>query len=123
MAFLLDDDGLLLSLTSMKMSKETEVKYPASFHIGFMQESEQLLDAEASSVFLYDEITDELYFEVVLAPPEVVQKIRGIRIKVSGGKGFAGECAHKRLAINCPDAQVDPRHNPAGDRLTGFVTR
>jgi lactoylglutathione lyase len=41
MAFLLDDDGLLLSLTSMKMSKETEVKYPASFHIGFMQESEE----------------------------------------------------------------------------------
>lgn len=40
MAFLSDDNGLLLSLTSMKMGKETEVRYPASFHVGFMQESE-----------------------------------------------------------------------------------
>ena len=40
-AFLADDDGLLLSLTSMKVGRETEVKYPATFHIGFGQESEE----------------------------------------------------------------------------------
>jgi lactoylglutathione lyase len=40
-AFLSDDNGLLLSLTSMKVGKETEVKYPANFHIGFIQESEE----------------------------------------------------------------------------------
>jgi len=40
-AFLSDDNGLLLSLTSMKVGQETEVKYPANFHIGFMQESEE----------------------------------------------------------------------------------
>jgi catechol-2,3-dioxygenase len=39
-AFLSDDHGMLLSLTSMKVSRETEVKYPATFHIGFGQESE-----------------------------------------------------------------------------------
>ena len=43
-AFLTDDDGLLLSLTSMKLGKETEVKYPATFHIGFMQQNEQKVD-------------------------------------------------------------------------------
>jgi catechol-2,3-dioxygenase len=37
--FLSDDNGLVLSLTSMKVGKETEVKYPATFHIGFIQES------------------------------------------------------------------------------------
>ena len=34
MAFLSDDDGMVLS-----MFKGTEVKYPDSFHIGFIQES------------------------------------------------------------------------------------
>lgn len=43
-AFLTDEDGLLLSLTSMKLGKESEVKYPATFHIGFIQESEQRVD-------------------------------------------------------------------------------
>jgi lactoylglutathione lyase len=40
-AFLTDDNDLVLTLTSMKVGKETEVKYPATFHIGFIQESEE----------------------------------------------------------------------------------
>ncbi len=40
MAFLLDDDGSVISLTSMHVAKEADVRYPASFHIGFMQASE-----------------------------------------------------------------------------------
>ncbi len=40
MAFLRDDDGAVLSLMDMKLGRETEVKYPANFHIGFIQESE-----------------------------------------------------------------------------------
>src|SRR5262245_10863289 len=39
MAGLHDDDGLALVL--MKGGQTTEVKYPASFHIGFRQESEE----------------------------------------------------------------------------------
>jgi hypothetical protein len=39
MAGLLDDDGLALVL--MKAGRATEVEYPASFHIGFIQESEE----------------------------------------------------------------------------------
>lgn len=39
-AFLSDDNGLVLSLTSMKVGKETEIKYPATFHVGFIQDSE-----------------------------------------------------------------------------------
>jgi lactoylglutathione lyase len=38
-ALLSDDNGLVLTLTSMKVGNETEVRYPASFHIGFGQES------------------------------------------------------------------------------------
>jgi signal transduction histidine kinase len=88
-----------------------------------MSESEQLLEAEASTVFLYDEVEDDLHFRVVLGEPEVVEIIRKIRIPVTGGRGFAAECAAKREPINCPDAQSDPRHNKKGDELTGFKTR
>jgi lactoylglutathione lyase len=39
-SFLTDENGIVLTLTSMKVGKETGVKYPATFHIGFIQESE-----------------------------------------------------------------------------------
>lgn len=41
MAFLTDENGMVLTLTSMKVGRETEVKYPATFHVGFIQESEE----------------------------------------------------------------------------------
>lgn len=34
-----DDHGMVLTLTSIKVGRETEVKYPATFHIGFAQPS------------------------------------------------------------------------------------
>ena len=40
-AFLRDDNGLVLTLTSMKIGNETEVRYPATFHIGFAQENQE----------------------------------------------------------------------------------
>jgi len=39
-AFLRDDNGMVLTLTSAKVGGETEVKYPATFHVGFIQENE-----------------------------------------------------------------------------------
>src|SRR5688500_16170667 len=38
--FLRDDNGMVLTLTHMKLGGETEVRYPATFHIGFIQEDE-----------------------------------------------------------------------------------
>lgn len=38
-AMLLDDDGLVLTL--IRAGRATEVNYPATFHIGFIQESEE----------------------------------------------------------------------------------
>jgi len=37
MAFLSDDNGMVLSLTNMKLGGESEVRYPTTFHIGFIQ--------------------------------------------------------------------------------------
>jgi catechol 2,3-dioxygenase-like lactoylglutathione lyase family enzyme len=38
--FLTDENGMILSLTSAKVGGEEEVRYPATFHIGFGQPSE-----------------------------------------------------------------------------------
>ncbi|HVY69664.1 MAG TPA: VOC family protein [Verrucomicrobiae bacterium] len=39
--FLRDENGMVLTLTSAKLGGETEVRYPVTFHIGFIQESEE----------------------------------------------------------------------------------
>lgn len=39
--FLRDDNGMVLTLTSMKVGRESEVRYPATFHIGFIQANEE----------------------------------------------------------------------------------
>jgi catechol-2,3-dioxygenase len=43
-AFLTDDNGIVLTLTSMKVAGVTEVKYPGAFHVGFIQESPGRVD-------------------------------------------------------------------------------
>jgi catechol-2,3-dioxygenase len=42
--FLRDENGMVLTLTSMKVGREAEVRYPATFHIGFIQESRDRVD-------------------------------------------------------------------------------
>ncbi len=44
-ALLFDDNNMVLTLTSMKIGNESEVRYPATFHIGFAQESEEAVNA------------------------------------------------------------------------------
>lgn len=44
MGFLYDDNGMVLSLTSMKVGGETEVRYPVTFHIGFIQPGREQVD-------------------------------------------------------------------------------
>lgn len=43
MAFMRGDDGFVLSL--MNLQDDSEVSYPGMFHIGFIQESEEEVDA------------------------------------------------------------------------------
>jgi catechol-2,3-dioxygenase len=43
-SFLSDDNGIVLSLTNVQLGGESDVKYPATFHIGFIQESEERVD-------------------------------------------------------------------------------
>lgn len=85
-----------------------------------MEESEHLLEAEASAVMLYDEVTDELYFEVVRG--EAADEVRNIRLKVSDGQGIGGKCALTRKPIIVGDAQRDERHDKTADQQSSFTT-
>ena len=42
--FLQDDNGLVLTLTSMELGGESRIQYPANFHIGFIQPDEAEVD-------------------------------------------------------------------------------
>lgn len=44
MCFLSDDKGMVLSLTHYRVARESEVRYPATFHVGFIQESPAKVD-------------------------------------------------------------------------------
>lgn len=53
MGFLRDDNGMVLTLTSVKVGRETEVRYPATFHIGFIQANEEEVNK------IYARLTDD----------------------------------------------------------------
>lgn len=84
-----------------------------------MRVSEKLLNAQASSVLLYDPKTKELYFEVALGKSgsKIVQK----RVKM--GQGIAGYAAATGKPVNVGDATRDSHFFKGFDVKTGFKTK
>jgi len=78
-----------------------------------------LLRAEASSVFLVDQITEELIFYAITG--EKKSLLEGLR--VPKGQGIVGWVVEKRQPLLVPDAGKDPRFFSAVDRKVGFRTR
>ncbi|MDZ4725989.1 MAG: GAF domain-containing SpoIIE family protein phosphatase [Leptospira sp.] len=81
--------------------------------------SKDLLEAEASSLFLLDH--DEfLYCEVALGDKgEIIQQYARLEL----GEGIVGTVAKEKKAIALSDAYKDPRFNPEMDQKTGFRTK
>lgn len=77
MAFLTDDNGLVLTL--MKAGKTTNVTYPGNFHIGFFVESEATVDA------INRRLKDDGY---AVAPPE---RLHAYTFYVAAPGGFTIE--------------------------------
>ena len=75
-----------------------------------------VLDAERSSLFLYDDEHEELYSQIAEK-----NEIGEIRFPV--GRGLAGEAAAKLCTINVDDAYKDPRFNREFDQRTGLRTK
>jgi signal transduction histidine kinase len=82
-------------------------------------ESKQVIGAEASSLMLYDEDNEDLYFEVALG--EKGDQVKKIRLKM--GEGIAGACAAERRTIVVNDTSRDDRHYKKADKVSDFVTR
>ena len=83
-----------------------------------MRLASRVVGAERASLYLLDEKTQELYFDVALGLPEDVQKMR---FKL--GEGIAGTCAKEGRSIIINDTAADPRHSKKADSKSGFITR
>ncbi len=84
-----------------------------------MESCKEITNAEASSLLIYDEKENILYFEVALG--EKGGDVKKIICKM--GEGIAGWVAQNRKALLVPDCYADERFNPDYDRQTGFKTR
>jgi adenylate cyclase len=76
----------------------------------------QLLDAERSSLFVYDPTTDELWSRVAEGTEQQ-------QIRIPANAGIAGAVFASGEVLNIPDAYADPRFNQEVDRRSGFRTR
>lgn len=80
---------------------------------------EQLLEAEASSIFEVDKEKGELFFR--LARGEATPRITGMRLKI--GEGIAGWVALTEEPLMVADTAQDSRFYQQFDVQSGFTTR
>jgi len=76
----------------------------------------QLLDAERSTLFVYDPARDELWSKVAEGTEQT-------QIRIPATAGIAGAAFTSGDVLNIPDAYADPRFNREIDRTSGFRTR
>jgi adenylate cyclase len=76
----------------------------------------QLLDAERSTLFVYDPRKDELWSKVAEGSEQK-------QIRIPASAGIAGAAFISGEVLNIPNAYADPRFNPEIDRISGFHTR
>lgn len=87
-----------------------------------LSESRYVAYAEGSSLLLYDDTRDELYFAVTkMDTPENQQKLKQVRLKPN--QGIAGQAATSRMTVNVYDAENDPRIHRQADETTGYTTK
>ncbi|MGR3319953.1 MAG: ATP-binding protein, partial [Candidatus Anammoxibacter sp.] len=78
-----------------------------------ISETTDVLEADRTSLFMYDEKKDELWSKI--AEKSVMKEIR-----VSLDKGIVGYVARTRKVLNIEDAYNNELFNPAFDKKTGF---
>ena len=81
-----------------------------------MEKTTEIMEADRSSLFLYDESRGELW-------SKIAQGLELKEIRFPLGVGIAGDVAKTRKIANIPDAPEDPRFNPDFDRQTNYHTR
>lgn len=86
-----------------------------------LEESRVVARAEASSLMLFDNATQELYFHVALNERGGETGLKAVRLKL--GQGIAGAVALSRKPELVNDVQNDPRFFRGADAATQFHTR
>ncbi len=81
----------------------------------------RVIRAESASLFLVDEKTGELYFDIVSDDADKATNLRGMRIPQ--GQGIVGLSAREKRSIIVNDARSDPRVYRAVDEATKMTTR
>ena len=76
----------------------------------------EVMDAERSSLFIYDPDSDELWSKVAEGMDEKT-------IRFPAGVGIAGDVAKTLETANIPDAYDDTRFNPEFDKQSNFKTK
>lgn len=79
----------------------------------------KVMRAQSASMFMVDEETSELYFDIVSNKAE--EKLKGFR--VPPGQGIVGLCAESKESIVVNDAENDPRIFRAADETSDYITR
>jgi adenylate cyclase len=104
-----------LELLAVMEAISTELHIDALF-VRIIGAATQLLDAERSTLFIFDPATGELWSKVAEG---MAQK----QIRIPASAGIAGAAFTSAEVLEVPDAYADPRFNPEIDRLSGFRTR
>ncbi|MCP4153127.1 MAG: GAF domain-containing protein [bacterium] len=84
-----------------------------------MTESKKIVNCEASSLMLYDAVSDELYFEVVLGDKS--GQVKEVRLQM--GQGIAGRVAQDCKVINVKDVSEDSGYDKSVDDRSQFQTK
>jgi len=84
-----------------------------------MTGSKVLMEAEASSLLLYDEVEDKLHFQIAQGEKGTLVK----QFSVDMGSGIAGWVAKYQQPLVIEDCYSDSRFNPSFDKKTGFRTK
>ncbi len=118
------DDALGRQVRELSALHEVSKAISSEFHLQPMLErimelAKEVMKAEASSLMLLDQETDELVFQVAQGAKGGTLKAR--RMPKSGG--IAGWVATHGEPLLIEDAYADSRFNPDFDRKTGFRTR
>ncbi len=106
----------LLNAVSKKVSSVSNL---ANLVDQIVQMTQRTLRASASSVLLYDEVNDELYFDVATGKAGKTLK----QIKISYKSGIAGWVFRHGKPLIVNDVAQDKRFNTSVDNSTGFITR
>ena len=85
-------------------------------------ESQEVADAEASSVLLYDEEKDDLFFHVALGDDGDQDALKSV-VRLKMGQGIAGQAALNDKIIRVDDAHADERFFREADETSEFTTR